>query len=72
MWLVLPQQKSMNGRLDMAMVADRTVSPIPPIAVAEQFTPHRRPRVNVLAEPERVPAGFVHGCKHVMAELSHC
>ena len=56
----------------MAMVADRTVSPIPPIAVAEQFTPHRRPRVNVLAEPERVPAGFVHGCKHVMAELSHC
>ena len=31
----------------------------------------RRLRVNVLAEPERVPASFVHGYKHLMVELSH-
>ncbi len=31
----------------------------------------RRLRVNVLAEPERVPASFVHGYKKLMVELSH-
>lgn len=31
----------------------------------------RRLRVNVLAEPERVPACFVHGYKHLQVELSH-
>ncbi len=30
----------------------------------------RRLRVNVLAEPERVPACFVHGYKHMQVELS--
>jgi len=31
----------------------------------------RRLRVNVLGEPERVPACFVHGYKHLQVELSH-
>jgi cytochrome P450 len=31
----------------------------------------RRLRVNVPTEPERVPASFVHGYKHLMVELSH-
>ncbi|TNE32836.1 MAG: cytochrome P450 [Alphaproteobacteria bacterium] len=31
----------------------------------------RRLRVNVLGEPERVPACFVHGYKHMQVELSH-
>jgi cytochrome P450 len=31
----------------------------------------RRLRVNVVAEPERVPASFVHGYKHLQVELSH-
>ena len=30
----------------------------------------RRLRANPVGEPERVPASFVHGYKHLMVELS--